>query len=305
VLTVAHLLANDSGSFQLIMTNAVGSNASASASLLVTRVALNDGGGWTPNGGATITRNVLTLTDGAGGEARSSLLNLPQYVGGFTASFIYQDVGSGGADGAAFVLHQDSRGASALGGARGGLGYSGISPSAAIQFNIYVNNGVGIQFRINGLTGVPYVSTAPVNLASVDPIGITLRYDGAILAMALTDAVAAVSFSTNWNVALPAILGSDSAYVGFSGADGGVASTETISNFAFVSLPRLSSQLASAGTILFSWPASAGGFLLQQNSSLSPTTWVKFPGLPNLIGSQNQVLVSPAFGSQFYRLMLP
>jgi hypothetical protein len=305
VLSVARVLASDSGSFQLIMTNAVGSNASASASLRVTRVALNDGGGWTPNGGATIASNVLTLTDGVGSEARSSFLNLPQYVGAFTASFTYQDVGGGGADGAAFVLQQDSRRASALGGAGGGLGHSGISPSVAIQFNIYANNGVGIQLRTNGLTGAPYVTTAPVNLASGDPIGVTLRYDGAILALVLTDAVAAVSFSTNWSVALPAILGSDSAYVGFTGADGGVASTESISNFSFISLPKLSSQLASTGTILFSWPASAGGFGLQQNSSLNPTTWVKSPGPPELVSSQNQVLVTPAIGSKYYRLMLP
>jgi hypothetical protein len=305
VLTIAQVLARDSGSFQLILTNAMGSNASASASLAVTRVALNNGSGWTPNGGATITSNVLTLTDGAGSEARSSFLNAPQYIGAFTASFTYQDIGGGGADGAAFLLQNDSRGASSLGGAGGSLGCSGITPSAAIQFNIYANNGVGIQFRTNGLTGTPYATTAPVNLAGGDPIGVTLRYDGATLAMVLTDAVTRVSFSTNWSLALPGILGSGSAYVGFTGADGGTASTERISNFSFISLPRLATQFSSAGTILFLWPAAAGGFVLQQNSSLNPTTWVTYAEPPDLIGGQNQLSVSPAVGSRFYRLALP
>src|SRR5262249_52549480 len=69
-----------------------------------------------------ISNNVLRLTDGAPGEARSVFFQAPQYIGAFKAAFTYQDVGVGGADGVAFVLQNDPRGTSALGGAGGSLG---------------------------------------------------------------------------------------------------------------------------------------------------------------------------------------
>jgi hypothetical protein len=303
-LTIAEVFASDAGTYQLFMTNSVGNNASTLLTLAVTRPALNNGAGWTQNGGAVITNNVLTLTDGLVNEARSSFLNYPEYIGAFTATFTYQDVGGGGADGAVFVLQNDPRGASALGGGGGGLGYSGITPSAALEFNIYGPNIPGIALRSNGATGTPYSPTTPVNLASGDPIGVTVNYDGTTISLTLTDAVTHVSFSTNYLADIPAIVGTNSAYVGITGADGGLASTQKISNFLFLSLPKLSVQ-ATGGTFVFTWPGSAGGFLLQQNSDLSTSNWVNVASPITLVNGQNQVVVSPAGGNRFYRLSLP
>ncbi len=304
VLNIAEVLAGDAGTYQLFMTNGVGNNASAVATLAVTRPALNSGDGWTQNGGAVINTNLLTLTDGATGEARSSFLNYPEYIGAFKASWTYQDVGSGGADGGAFVLQNDPRGPSALGPGGGTLAYSGITPSVALEWNIYGPNIPGIALRNNGATGTPYSPTTPVNIASGNPIGVALNYDGTTLSLTLTDTVAHVSFSSNIVINLPSLVGTNSAYVGLTGASGGAASKQTVSNFSFVSLPNLAVQPVG-NSFVFTWPGTAGGFVLQQSSGVANGNWSVVPNIITLANGQNQVTVTPSSGSQFYRLMLP
>jgi hypothetical protein len=73
---------------------------------------------------------------------------------------------------------------------------SGISPSVALELNIYSPNGVGMAWRTNGQTGPPYRSTAPVNLAGGNPIGVLLSYDGTTLSTTLTDMVTHATFMT-------------------------------------------------------------------------------------------------------------
>jgi hypothetical protein len=52
----------------------------------------------------------------------------------------------------------------------------------------------------------------------------------------LVDTVTQDSYTTNYNIGdITALLGSSYAYIGFSSADGGVASVQNISNFGFVS----------------------------------------------------------------------
>jgi hypothetical protein len=55
-----------------------------------------------------------------------------------------------------------------------------------------------------------------------------MTYDGTTLAMTVTDATAGKNFSTSWAVNIPAIVGANTAYVGFTGGTGGLSSTQEI-----------------------------------------------------------------------------
>jgi fibronectin-binding autotransporter adhesin len=183
-----------------------------------------------------ITNNVLTLTDGStlGGEARSTFYNAPiSPVNGFTANFTYTpSAGTGTADGVAFVLQSDARGLAAIGGGGGNFGYTGITPSVAIDLNLY--NNVNQTAFDSGGTLSAATTIANVNLHSGDPISVSVTYNAPsqLMVWTLTDTVSGASFSTQQTgVNLQGLLGGTSALVGFTGADGGNVATQTISNF--------------------------------------------------------------------------
>jgi hypothetical protein len=232
-------------------------------------------------------------------------------VGAFLASWTYQDIsGANSADGTAFVLQNTAAGAAAIGFGGGDLGYISISNSIAFEFNIFSPNTIGIAIGTNGLGtngttatgGGPYAPTGSLNLASGDPIGVTLKYLGGVASLTLTDAVATVSFTTNYNVNVPAFVGSNTAYVGFTGAAGGTASSQTVSDFFFTSLTGVTVQTGAGGTLVLTWPVAAAGFTLQQSASLSNPDWVNVTNVPVVVNSQNQITVTPSGTAEYYRL---
>jgi len=313
-LTVATAGGADGGTYQVIVTNSFGSATSAVETVTFATTALNNGAGWVLNSATTnvpIAGNALTLTDGGGGEARSSFLNPPQYIRAFRAAWTYQDIGGGGADGACFVLQNDPRGVTALGGGGGSLGYSGITPSVALEFNIYSGNAPsasssGFNFQVNGATGKPYTDATPVNPASGIPVNVQMTYDGTTVSVGMsTNTTPGSQFTTSYTADLPTMLGTNTAYVGFTGASGGVASKQIISNFSFTSLfPTLSIQTTGANTVALSWPASGGMLTVQQSSSLIAPNWADVTNAVVLVGSQNQVAVPIQGQTEFYRVVL-
>jgi hypothetical protein len=252
----------------------------------------------------------LTLSTGVGNTVRSAFYPYPLYVGAFYASFTYQDVGAGAADGAAFVLHNDPRGTAALGGGGGAVGYGAanpITPSAALLLNIYAPNTVGIAVRTNGNTGGPYAPTTPVNVASGDPIDITMLYGSGNLRVTLSNTVTASTFTTNYVVgSLPARLGAETAYVGFTGADGGLFSTQQISKFQYIPFPVLNAAFAPPSSVKLTWPASIGGYNLEASSDITnPGIWTPVLAPVNQTNGVNEVTVPAAAGQEFYDLFLP
>jgi hypothetical protein len=309
VLTVASTTQADAGNYQLYVTNFYGwTNSSVALVTMTNRIELGDGTAWTRNGGPTIINEVLALTD-AGAQARSAFLSSRVPIDGFIASFTYTDVTTGGADGMAFVVQNSKDGAAALGAAGGSLGYSGITPSAAIEFNIYSGStgGRGFAFATNGFTaengGAPYSSTAPVDLAGGHPIDVVVRYVGGVLSLNLTDTVDLASFATNVVVDLPSLLASRTAYVGFTGATGGVSAQQEISNVEFVILPSLSIRAGDANSVIVSWPVGTGDFELQKSSDLSSSAWATVPETVSVVDGRNQVSVAAA-SAGFFRLRL-
>ncbi|HZM02596.1 MAG TPA: LamG-like jellyroll fold domain-containing protein [Candidatus Saccharimonadales bacterium] len=326
VLTIANAQASDAGDYRLAITNTVGGptpTRSSTAELLVTTLPIGFNGagfGWTANqfGNFTvpiINSGLVTLTDGAGNEARSFFFNDPQYIGAFKASFTYRAGGSKAADGGSFCLQNDLRGAAALGGVGGALGVmtgvggtsipQSITPSAELEWNMY--QGVGYALETGGFVpaGSGFTTPGSVNLISGDPINVSIYYAYNRMSITFTDAVAVTSYSTNWNVNLAQVLGANTAYIGFTGADGGSTSIQTISNFTFVNIPSAAIQINNGTNAVLSWPGAVSGFVLQQNGDLNTTNWSNVANPANLVNGQYQIIVPLGSTNLFYRLILP
>jgi hypothetical protein len=180
---------------------------------------------------------------------------------GFTTKFTYS-VTAGYADGIAFVLQNDPRGASAVStptsSVGSALGYGGtnkITNSAAVEFEIYpFGSSYGTAFGAGGLIpgdlGNPttqYSSTTPVNIGTqpvagghyisdFQPADVTLVYNGP--AQTLTETLYGeteqTTFTTTYTgVDYASLVGGASAYVGFTAGTGGATSTQSISNFSY------------------------------------------------------------------------
>jgi hypothetical protein len=71
------------------------------------------------------------------------------------------------------------------------------------------------------------------------------------------------------------------------------------------SAPFLGIGLANTNTVVIFWSAPSTGFRLQQNSLLTGANWTSVTNAVNVVNGQNQVSVSPAKSSLFYRLIYP
>lgn len=210
-------------------------------------IGLDNGTGFTVNNTGAVPPNqisngVLTLTNN-NVEAHTVFNNTPQDDRIIFASFGYQATGTG--EGFAFVLQNDTRGASALGFGGGGLGYAGITPSVALEVSLNNANGIGgagIAFAQNGVIN-PFIAPGSINLASGDRIVFNLFYNGTRLFATLTDIDNSTipSFTTSTVVNIPAILGGNTAFVGFTGASAAAKSIQKISGFSYANVPEPSS----------------------------------------------------------------
>ncbi|MBD1999373.1 PEP-CTERM sorting domain-containing protein [Leptolyngbya sp. FACHB-541] len=117
------------------------------------------------NGSATVVDNVLQLTPELQSQRGSAFLSNPFSITAdtsFSTRFDFSITGEGddnfgSGDGFTFMVHNDPRGSNALGVGGGGLGYSGISPSVAVEFDTYVNSAVGDPGSVHGSSSNDHV----------------------------------------------------------------------------------------------------------------------------------------------------
>lgn len=318
MLTIGYGAAGDSGTYTVIINNAGGPPAT-SVSDVVTVSALPAqlfnaaGTGWTRQGFTNDTvpsvpimsDGRLQLTMGLGSTRHSAFLTAKQNVSAFNFGFVYQVTsGAGGADGATFCIQNAAAGAAALGGGGGGLGYSGITPSVALAFNIYDPNTRGIRLLQNGTVTTPFTPISPVLIGgNANPVQINLNYNGAVLGATFKDLITSSSFTTTFPIDIPGVVGDGSAYVGFTGADGGVSSTQFVTNFIVLPPPTAMTAAQVGGNLVLSWPASTGAYL-QSSPSLTTPVWTQATDLFRVVGSQSTVTVTPLTGDRYFRLQL-
>ncbi len=208
--------------------------------------------GWTPNAnsfagtngvpnvvGTGTSSDVLNLTTPSNSEATSYFYNTPQNITNFNETFTYTNVSTNGADGITAIWQ--NAGTTALGGPGGSLGYTGISSAAGFAMNIYSGNS-GSASGYNGTVtaGNPAATPTPggVNIDSGDPINIDLSYKGSdgALTESMTDSVTSATYTRVWRgINIQGQVGGTTAYVGFTGATGGVNASQSITNFQFTS----------------------------------------------------------------------
>jgi Legume lectin domain/Chitobiase/beta-hexosaminidase C-terminal domain len=194
-------------------------------------------------GGAAVTNNLLQLTlASAPASAGVAWFTTPVNITGFTTDFNFQLL-SAKADGFTFAIQ--NVGTSAVGPNGSGLGYGashpggtgGIAKSVAVKFDLYNNNGESPDstgFYTNGASPtVPATDMTPsgVQLNSGHVMHAHITYDGTNLTLVLTDTVTSQSFTTTSAINIPSIVGSGTAYVGFTAGTGGLTMTADILNW--------------------------------------------------------------------------
>jgi hypothetical protein len=169
---------------------------------------------------------LATSTPFSNGSAYSStLVNAADFSSYFELRFTEPaGISPEGADGIAFVIQSVS---ASIGSSGGFLGYGGVSPSVAIEFDIFENSwdpdNSHVAVLQNGnvmvhqdLTSVttPKLQDGAKKYAWVDYDGLLLEFRLSTTPVRPTDAL----FSTS--VDIPSVLGQSTAYIGFSGATG-------------------------------------------------------------------------------------
>jgi len=160
----------------------------------------------------------------------------------FSALFTFSMNGPvcGGADGIAFVLQQSSN---LAGGTGEGLGYGGVSPSLAVEFDTFNNGGIEGSAPSDNHIGINlYGSTTSAAIVSpaldfndggvffawIDYDGLTDQLEVRLSATSTRPAAATLSYLVD----IPAILSSD-IFVGFTGATGDCYQNQFIHSFFF------------------------------------------------------------------------
>jgi hypothetical protein len=199
------------------------------------------------NGSTDLDDFRLQLTSGGSNQAGSAFYATPVNIQQFTTNFTFQ-LSNPAADGITFTIQNN--GATALGASGGNLGYGGIPHSVAIKFDLYSNAGEGPDstgIYVNGaMPSLPAVnlSSTGINLHSGDYFNTTLTYDGANLTLTLSDSITLATWSHVWTINIPATIGSNTAYVGFTGGTGSLSSSQKLTSWTYVPGPPLPSYAA-------------------------------------------------------------
>jgi len=201
------------------------------------------------NNGAKIVGSALRLTDGGANEATSAFFGLPVDIRKFSTVFSFR-LSSAMADGFTFTIQSDSP--LLVGATGGGLGYGpdpdyhvsssekSIPHSVAVKFDLYDNAGEGnnsIGLAFNGgspTTPALDLSQSRIDLHNGHVINAELLYDGSRLTVFLSDRDnLAATFLTSFPLDLETVVGSQTAFVGFTAGTGALSSTDEILSWSF------------------------------------------------------------------------
>jgi Legume lectin domain/Chitobiase/beta-hexosaminidase C-terminal domain len=212
----------------------------------------------TVNGTASFNGSALQLTDSSHyDEAASAWYAVPVNVQSFTTHFTLQLLNPSG-NGMTFTIQNqtpasaDSSSLYVSGGPTAiandtGLGYSGstgsvggqvagLTSSVAVKFDLYTDTGDETGLLTDGAdtTSVNVdMSSSGLSLHSGNPLAVTMVYDGTTLTMTITDTKTNASYTNSWTINIPATVGGNTAYVGFTAGTGGLTAQQSVTAWTY------------------------------------------------------------------------
>jgi hypothetical protein len=192
------------------------------------------------NGNAQFVGGIARLTEPMN-DQEGSLFSVGRVdVTRFVTSFTFQLVPGSAtpADGMTFTIQNNTE--SALGGGGGALGYSGIGNSVAVKFDIFdggtadpSNSTIGLFTNGTGTAGGVDTLPSGIDLREGHVMRADIVYDGTELTLTLTDTETGESMTQAFTVDIPAVVGADRAYIGFTAATGGLNARQDVHNWIY------------------------------------------------------------------------
>jgi hypothetical protein len=198
--------------------------------------------GLTLNGSATTTTtadgSVLRLTPAAYNQSGSAFSSTTINAATFSTEFKFRLTNPGGifdgiatgADGFVFVIQPVS---SSIGGAGGGMGYQGISPSVGVEYDTWLNgwdpdsNHLGVDTNGN-MTSLSTVHVTP-DFDDGNLWYTWIDYNGTTLEVrAAQTGVRPASALLSYDIDVAGIIGTTTAYVGFTAGTGSAYENQDI-----------------------------------------------------------------------------
>lgn len=200
------------------------------------------------NGSALLNGTDLLVTNNQANQKASVMYRPPFAVTSdihIEIQFRISQPVNGGADGMAFVMHADPRGASAIGAIGGGLSYGGavgerISPSVVVELDTFQNgfdaNNNHIAITQNGDETIHLARFDPAfDMRTVESFHVWIDYNATASNLDVyisQNATKPVAAQMTQTINLATAFGNMPFYMGFTGATGGAQEVHEIVRFA-------------------------------------------------------------------------
>jgi hypothetical protein len=125
----------------------------------------------------------------------------------------------------------------------------GLASSLAIKFDLS-HNSTGLYTNGAIPTSAGEVAITGVNLSAGNPLAVVLSYNGTTLTMTVTDTVTHGTFTNNWTINIPSVVGGNTAYVGFTAATSYWWANQDIQSWTYSSTLGQTSAVPQAPTNL-------------------------------------------------------
>ncbi len=328
--------------FRIIGFNPVGSSQPSNVATATTTGAISAisfGGGFGVNasaliqlnGAAQITNNTLVLINNQPSQAASAWYKAQQDITQFTTSFQFSLTGTWPlANGMTFAIQKDLPTVVGQYGASLGYGNGATSGTGGIP------NSIGVKFDpyntlYTGTTGLYTNGAFPgggnsvelsdygINLRSYDKMQVDMTYNGLVLSVTLTDLTTKKTETQNYTVNIPAIVGGNTAWIGFTAGSGSNTILPQVFNWTYTTggggggittspnTPSgLGAAVASATSITLNWTAKSSnqsGYFLDRATDPLFTQNLVTENLPATPNSFTDTLAGLApGGTDYYQL---